>query len=95
MAEKPQIEGLPAGAELKPIQGLPEGAELRPVGGGQTPDQPQGNAIQRAFDKATTVTPEQEQGHSPLVNRLQEFGAGAIQGAGQTLVHPMQTPSGN
>ncbi len=40
MAEKPQIAGLPPGAELKPIEGLPEGAEVRPIGGGNVLDQP-------------------------------------------------------
>jgi hypothetical protein len=52
------------------------------------------NAIQRGFDKMTEVTPEQEKGHSGIVNRMQEFGAGAIQGAGQPFVHPMKTLEG-
>lgn len=58
------------------------------------PEQPQGNALQRAFDNLTTVTPEQEKGHSWLTNKAQEFGAGAIQGAGQPFVHPIDTAEG-
>ena len=65
----------------------PHGWGLSSIMAGTTP-------LHKAFDKATTVTPEQEQGHSPLVNRLQEFGAGAIQGAGQPLVHPWETLKG-
>ena len=49
------------------------------------------NSIQKGFDSLTTVTPEQEQGHSWLTNKAQEFGAGAIQGAGQPFIHPIQT----
>jgi hypothetical protein len=58
------------------------------------PEQPQGNAIQRAFDKAVTVTPEQQAGHGPVVNALQKFGAGAIQGAAGPFVHPLDTIEG-
>ena len=50
--------------------------------------------IQKAFDNLTTVTPEQQQGHGPVVNALQKFGAGAIQGAGQPFVHPVDTIEG-
>ncbi len=52
------------------------------------------NAAQKAFDELTTVTPEQKKGHSWLTNKAQEFGAGAIQGAGAPFVHPMQTLEG-
>lgn len=51
------------------------------------------NAVQKYVDKLTTVTPEQEQGHSALVNRAQEFGAGAIQSVTQPFVHPLDTLS--
>lgn len=51
------------------------------------------NGIQKAFDNLTTVTPEQEKGHSPLVNRLQEFGAGVI-GTAEPLIHPVQAYEG-
>ena len=61
--------------------------------GDKAPEQPQGNALQRAFDTATTVTPEQEKGHSWLTNKAQEFGAGAI-GTLSPLVHPMDTLEG-
>lgn len=93
MADKPQIEGLPAGAELKPIEGLPAGAELRPVVD-QTQEPDSRNTIQRAFDKITTVTPEQQHGHGSIVNGLQKFGAGVIQGVGQPFVHPIDTLTG-
>ena len=52
------------------------------------------NGIQRAFDDVTTVTPEQEKGHSWLTNKAQEFGAGAIQGFGAPFVHPIATIKG-
>src|SRR4029077_8450304 len=52
------------------------------------------NSVQKAFDTATTVTPEQEKGHSWLTNKAQEFGAGAIQGASQPFVHPIETAKG-
>lgn len=55
---------------------------------------PQENRAQRAFDNLTTVTPEQEKGHSWLTNKAQEFGAGVIQGVGQPFVHPIQTAEG-
>jgi hypothetical protein len=66
------------------------------------PTQPdERNGLQRAFDKATTVTPEQEKIPSwmnpavgNVINKAQEFGAGAIQGAGQPFVHPLDTLSG-
>lgn len=50
--------------------------------------EPEGNVVQRAFDKLTTVTPEQEQGHSAPVNAAQKFGAGAMRLA-TPLVHPL------
>lgn len=49
------------------------------------------NWVQRQVDKLTTVTPEQEAGHSWLTNKAQEFGAGAIQGLTAPFVHPQQT----
>lgn len=61
------------------------------AGGTQTPPEDNRNFIQKAFDNATTVTPEQEKGHSWLTNKIQEFGAGAIQGIGQPFVHPIDT----
>lgn len=51
------------------------------------------SAVQKYVDKLTTVTPEQEQGHSWLTNKAQEFGAGAIQGVTQPFVHPLDTLS--
>lgn len=57
------------------------------------PRMSQENGFQRAFDNLTTVTPEQEKGHSWLTNKAQEFGAGAI-GTLSPLVHPIQTLSG-
>jgi hypothetical protein len=48
------------------------------------------NAVQRTFDDLTTVTPEQEKGHSWLTNKAQEFGAGAI-GSLSPLFHPVKT----
>jgi hypothetical protein len=51
------------------------------------------NALQRGFDKLTTVTPEQEAGHSWLTNKAQEFGAGAI-GSLSPVFHPLQTVEG-
>ena len=47
------------------------------------------NGIQKAFDTATTVTPEQEKGHSWPVNALQKVGAGVMQVA-TPFVHPEQ-----
>lgn len=52
------------------------------------------NALQREFDNLVTVTPEQEKGHSWLMNKAQEFGAGAIQGVAAPFVHPEQTLEG-
>jgi hypothetical protein len=52
------------------------------------------NIVQKYVDKLTTVTPEQQQGHSALVNQAQKFGAGAIQGVTQPFVHPLDTLSG-
>lgn len=52
------------------------------------------NAVQRGFDRLTTVTPEDEKGHSWLLNKAQEFGAGAIQGFGAPIVHPIDTLTG-
>lgn len=56
--------------------------------------------VQNQTDKLTTVTPEQEKAPSwmpaPIasaVNQVQKFGAGAIQGATQPLVHPLDTLS--
>jgi hypothetical protein len=49
---------------------------------------------QDAFDKLTTVTPEQRAGHGAIVNAAQEFGAGAIQGAAAPFVHPLDTLTG-
>lgn len=59
-----------------------------------TPPADNRNALQHAFDDLTTVTPEQEKGHSWLTNKAQEFGAGAIQGFGSPFVHPVQTAQG-
>lgn len=44
-----------------------------------------------AFDSLTTVTPEQQAGHGAIVNAVQKFGAGAIQGVGAPIVHPLDT----
>lgn len=57
------------------------------------PDAPKSllQRAQDAFDKLTTVTPEQRAGHGAVVNAAQEFGAGAIQGAGAPIVHPSDT----
>lgn len=51
------------------------------------------NKIQKAFDELTTVTPEQEQGHSWLTNKAQEFGAGTLQSL-SPLFHPVDTATG-
>lgn len=80
---------LPPGATYAGDPPLPPGATY---GDGPPPDDR--NGLQRAFDNLTTVTPEQEQGHSWLTNKAQEFGAGAIAGAGAPLVHPIQTAEG-
>jgi hypothetical protein len=50
--------------------------------------------LQKKADELTTVTPEQEAGHSWLTNKAQEFGAGAIQGATAPIVHPLNTLEG-
>ncbi len=55
---------------------------------------PEGNFLQRGFDKLTTVTPEQEQGTDPVTNQLQKFGAGVVQGFGQPFIHPLDTLGG-
>src|SRR5215469_16584913 len=97
--QKPQIEGLPPGAELKPIEGLPPGAELRPVGGaGDTlpPPPDERNFLQKAlekgqnyFDTLTNVTPEQD-AHTPAFLRpLAHFGAGTIEAA-SPFVNPLK-----
>lgn len=52
------------------------------------------NGVQKFVDNLTTVTPEQEKGHSWLANKAQEFGAGAIQGVTAPIVHPLDTLSG-
>ena len=74
------------------LSDIDEPTKSATVADGAAPEE--GNAVQRAFDKLTTVTPEQEAGHSWLTNKAQEFGAGAIQGAGQPFVHPLQTLEG-
>jgi hypothetical protein len=71
----------PVQLDLSKAQPLPQAADTRSL-------------LQRAkdkFDELTTVTPEQEKGHSWLTNKAQEFGAGAIQGAASPIVHPMDT----
>ena len=98
MAERPALK--PEVNDWQPVQA----SDWQDVNAGGASEQPHGwglssimagtTPLHKAFDKATTVTPEQEQGHSPLVNRLQEFGAGAIQGAGQPFVHPIETVKG-
>lgn len=53
--------------------------------------------LQRAqdkFDELTTVTPEQEAGHSWLTNKAQEFGAHVIHGVGGAIVHPLDALNG-
>lgn len=84
---------LPPGATL-----VNNGAKLPPgatiAGDAGTPPEDDRNFIQKAFDNATTVTPEQEKGHSWLTNKIQEFGAGAIQGVGQPFIHPIETAAG-
>jgi hypothetical protein len=52
------------------------------------------NFIQKGFDRLVNVTPQDEAGHSALFNRAQEFGAGAIQGLGSAVVHPLDTLEG-
>jgi hypothetical protein len=59
-----------------------------------TPAPPQGNAIQRATDNLTTVTPEQDANTPAVLKPLAHFGAGAIQGATQPFVHPLDTIQG-
>lgn len=71
---------------------LPPGATVS--GDADTPPEDSRNFLQKAFDTATTVTPEQEKGHSWLTNKIQEFGAGAIQGVGQPFIHPIETAKG-
>ena len=75
----------PADASASPWEKYGGGAPTPTI-----PVEPEGNALQRGFDKLTTVTPEQEAGHSWPVNKLQEFGAGAIQSL-SPLVHPLDT----
>ncbi len=58
------------------------------------PPEPEGNALQRGFDKLTTVTPEQEQGLDPITKGLQRFGSGVIHGFGQPFIHPLDTAQG-
>ncbi|HEV8493042.1 MAG TPA: hypothetical protein VGR76_12265, partial [Candidatus Angelobacter sp.] len=60
-----------------------------PTGDGDTR-----NRVQKFVDNLTTVTPEQEQGHSAIVNQAQKFGAGAIQGFTAPIVHPLDTLAG-
>lgn len=67
---------------------------VAPASTSPTPAPDTRNAVQKAFDNLTTVTPEQEQGHSWLTNKAQEFGAGAIQGVSAPFVHPEQTLAG-
>jgi len=64
-------------------------------GSEETQSEPQGTIpkLQKAFDDLTTVTPEQEAGHSWLTNKAQEFGAGAI-GSLSPLIHPLDTLRG-
>ena len=79
----------PDGSGIVAAGGIPSA----PDGTAAIPNQPQDsrNAVQRYVDNLTTVTPEQEQGHSWLTNKAQEFGAGAIQGATAPIVHPLNT----
>lgn len=64
---------------------------------------PQGdgkNVVQRTVDALTQVTPEQEAKTKAIpyvggmLNQAQKFGAGAIQGATQPFVHPLDTLAG-
>lgn len=72
--------------------GIPPPPSGSIVTGSSPPDPPVDtrNAVQKGFDELTTVTPEQEEGHSPLVNRAQEFGAGVLS-LGTPLIHPLKT----
>lgn len=71
--------------------------------GGTSVSAPSGdsrNAVQRTVDSLTNVTPEQEAKTKAIpyvgsaLNQAQLFGAGAIQGATQPFVHPLDTLSG-
>jgi hypothetical protein len=97
MADPQQIQGLPAGAVVRPIQGLPPGAVVRPLpsdtalhSGYDTGDRV--NSGQSLFDKA--ATPE-AYGTRPGIGgaihtTLNNLGAGAV-GLATPLVHPIKT----
>lgn len=80
MAETPKIEGLPAGAELRPIEGLPPGAELRPVAG----------AAPTEGISQKPAQPGMLEPHGGPMDLLR--GAGA--GISQILQHPIDTLKG-
>jgi hypothetical protein len=87
----PQID--PKTGEV--VQGATSGVQIDPATGEVVaPARPQGNAIQRAFDNLTTVTPQQDANTPALLKPLAHFGAGAIQGATSPFVHPAQTVEG-
>ena len=72
-----------------------EQPDFIPAEDAATPSEPdERNGLQRAFDNLTTVTPEQDAKTPGFLKPLTHFGAGAIQGAGQPFVHPLQTLGG-
>lgn len=52
------------------------------------------NAIQKGFDRFTTVTPEDEQGVGPVGRFAGRVGAGIVEGIGAPFMHPIQTIKG-
>lgn len=92
MAQDQKIEGLPAGAVVKPIEGLPPGATMRPIGGEQeTPPEDNRNAFQRGTDELIRYVGHPEdrgEGQPTTLNRIGEGMFGASAGS---VAHPLQT----
>ncbi len=87
MAERPTAPKVEEPNDWKEVPA----SDWQDVNSGATSEEPEGNFLQRGFDKLTTVTPEQEKGLDPVTKGLQRFGAGAIQGFGQPIMHPLDT----
>lgn len=97
----PLSAGLPAGA-TGPLPGVPSAPIPAALQGPPAPP-PQGNFVQRAADKAlapyTAMEPHgtRHTGNAIADNAItaaSNFGAGAIQGATQPIIHPVQTIEG-
>lgn len=90
----PAVVSDPYASIAVPLKADPYAAIAKPMAAAPAAPKSLLQKAQDAFDAFTTVTPDQEKGHSAVVNRAQEFGAGAVQGAFAPVVHPLDTLNG-